>query len=304
MELLKTMQVFIRLAELESFTKTADALQTGRPQVTKVIQELEAELGVRLFQRTTRKVKLTNEGELFYQRANAILNDIRDTTSMFNRAPVGIRGKLRIDIPTAFVQAEFMACLKEFSLEYPHVQIILGATDRAIDLVSEGVDCVLRIGELSNSSLIAKRIGYAKMITCAAPCYIAQFGQPQSVAELHQHKTVSFLSGQSKRPMPWHFLSNGVDESFTSQSGFTVNESHAYIQAALTGFGIIQAPGIVVTSSLETGALVEVLENQRPESLPVSLLYPNRAYIPQQVRTFIDWIPHKLQKTYAKWLEY
>lgn len=172
MELLQSMQVFAKLAELGSFTKVAEAMQAGRPHVTRTIQDLEASLGVRLFQRTTRKVKLTAEGERFYERIKEILAAIAETASMFDRSGSTLRGRLRIDIPTAFSQRSFMESLRRFTEAFPEIELALGVTDRTVDLVAEGIDCVLRIGDLPDSSMVAREIGTATMVTCASPSYL------------------------------------------------------------------------------------------------------------------------------------
>lgn len=195
MELLQAMQVFARLAELGSFTKMAEATESGRPYITRSIQELEASLGVRLFHRTTRKVRLTAEGEQFYERVKGILADIADTTAMFDRSGATLHGRLRVDIPTAFSQRSFIESLRSFTAAFPEIELVVGVTDRTVDLVAEGVDCVLRIGELPDSSMVARQIGTVEMVTCAAPQYLTQWGEPDALGDLIHHRGVNFLSG-------------------------------------------------------------------------------------------------------------
>jgi LysR family transcriptional regulator for bpeEF and oprC len=303
MELLQSMQVFAKLAELGSFTKAATAIQIGRPQVTRAIQELEAALGVRLFQRTTRKVKLTTEGERFYQRVEEILGNISDATSMFGRSGTTLRGRLRIDIPTAFAQRSFMESLREFTTAFPEIELVLGVTDRTVDLVSEGVDCVLRIGELPSSSLVARRIGNATMVTCAAPHYLRQFGEPLALGDLAAHRGVGFLSGQHNRPVPWQFSADGEDRPHATRGAIIVNESNAYVQCGLAGFGILQAPGITVGQYLSSGELVEVLKPYRPQPRPVSVLYPSRTHLAPQVHAFVDWLRERFPLLHPAYLE-
>ncbi|MBF6029316.1 LysR family transcriptional regulator [Pseudomonas sp. P115] len=303
MELLQSMQVFAHVAELGSFTKAADAAQLGRPQITRAIQDLEASLGVRLFQRTTRKVRLTTEGEQFYQRVVGILGSVAETTSMFARSGASLRGKLRIDIPTAFSQPAFIASLLAFSDSHPEVEMALGVTDRAVDLVAEGVDCVIRIGDLPDSSLIARRIGMATMVTCAAPAYLQAHGAPATPDDLAAHRGVSFLSGQNHRPLPWQFLQDGQDISHVSRHGIIVNESNAYVQCGVAGFGVLQAPGITLERYLADGSLVEVLDQYRPRARPVSVLYPSRSQLAPQVQAFVDWLSQRFPRLYSRWLE-
>ncbi|TWI49237.1 LysR family transcriptional regulator for bpeEF and oprC [Pseudomonas duriflava] len=303
MELLQTMHVFARLAELESFTRTADAMQIGRPQITRAIQNLERSLGIRLFQRTTRKVRLTSEGELFYERVKEILGDIAEATSMFGRPSAAMRGRVRLDIPTAFAQPGLIKSLRDFTLLYPEIELVLGVTDRAVDLVAEGVDCVLRIGELPNSSLIARSIGQATMVTCASPAYLNEYGEPKTLDDLNAHQGVVFLSGQSKRPLPWQFFDGGSDQTYISRHGITVNESNAYVECGVAGFGILQAPGITLDRYLEDGSLVEVLRNYRPRPRPISVLYPSKSHLAPQVHIFIDWVREQFPLLYGRWLE-
>ncbi len=302
MELLQSMRLFARLAELGSFTKAAESLDIGRPQVTRYIQELETSLGVRLFQRTTRKVALTAEGERFYERVQEILADISAATTMFDRSGATLAGRLRVDIPTAFAQLKFIKSLKEFTAAYPGINVVLGVTDRAVDLIGEGIDCALRIGDLPDSSLIARPIAMATMVTCAAPAYLHEHGEPETLDDLASHQGVNFLSGQSNRTLPWHFSVKGQDRVFVSNTGITVNESNAYVQCGVSGFGIIQAPGIAVAEHLDSGDLVEILNRYRPAPRPVTLLYPSRTHLAPQVQVFIEWLQERFPRLHSEWL--
>lgn len=303
MELLQSMQVFARLAELGSFTKVAEATQMGRPHITRSIQALEAALGVRLFQRTTRKVKLTLEGERFYDRVKRILADISDTTSMFDMSGATLKGRLRVDIPTAFSQRSFIESLKSFTTAFPDVELVVGVTDRTVDLVAEGVDCVLRIGELPDSSMVARQIGTVEMVTCAAPQYLQQWGEPQALGDLVNHRGVNFLSGQSNRPLSWYFREDGEDQPYPSRGSITVNESNAYVHCGLAGFGLIQAPGITLDAFLASGELVEVLHAYRPSRRKVSVLYPSRTHLAPQVHAFANWLRDHFPTLHPQWFK-
>ncbi|MBV6287870.1 LysR family transcriptional regulator [Pseudomonas aegrilactucae] len=303
MELLQSMRLFARLAELGSFTKAAESLDIGRPQVTRYIQELETSLGVRLFQRTTRKVALTTEGEQFYARVQEILAGVSAATSMFDRTGATLVGRLRVDIPTAFAQMALIKRLKGFTTQYPGINLVLGVTDRAVDLVGEGVDCALRIGDLPDSTLIARPIAMATMVTCAACDYLREHGEPRTLDDLAAHSTVNFLSGQSNRTLPWHFSAKGRNQAFVGSAGITVTESNAYVQCAVAGFGIIQAPGIAVAEHLGSGALVEILRPYRPAPRPVSVLYPSRTHLAPQVQVFIEWLQDCFAQLQPEWLE-
>ncbi|SQF99004.1 transcriptional regulator [Paucimonas lemoignei] len=303
MELLQSMQVFARLAELGSFTRAADAMQIGRPQVTRAIQALETSLGVRLFQRTTRAVRLTSEGEQFYERVKSILGDVASARAMFASPRSTLRGRLRVDIPTAFSEPGLIESLRTFTTHFPEIELALGVTDRTVDLVAEGVDCALRIGELPSSSLVARRIGRATMVTCAAPRYLAEHGEPTTLEDLNTHRGVTFLSGHNQRPQAWQFLEGSREQSHICRQGITVNESNAYVECGVAGFGILQAPGITLDRFLAQGTLVEVLRPYRPHPRPVSVLYPSRSHLAPQVEVFVDWVREQLPKLYERWLE-
>lgn len=303
MELLQFMKVFARLAELGSFTRAADSMQIGRPQVTRAIQELEVSLGVRLFQRTTRTVRLTSEGEQFYERVTSILGEVASATAMFASPHSTLRGRLRVDIPTAFCEPVLIESLHTFTTQFPAIELALGVTDRTVDLVSEGVDCALRIGELPSSSLVARRIGLATMVTCAAPRYLAEHGEPKTLEDLHDHRGVTFLSGHNQRPQAWRFVDGGREQFHVSRQGVTVNESNAYVECGVAGFGILQALGITLDRFLADGTLVEVLRNYRPHPRPVSVLYPSRSHLAPQVEVFVDWVREQFPRLYGRWLE-
>lgn len=303
MELLQSMRLFARLAELGSFTKAAESLDIGRPQVTRCIQELEKSLGVRLFQRTTRKVALTTEGEQFYARVQDILAGVSAATSMFDRSGATLEGRLRVDIPTAFAQMDLINSLKGFTRRFPGINLVLGVTDRTVDLVGEGVDCALRIGHLPDSTLIARPIAMATMVTCAASDYLREHGEPETLQDLAAHRTVNFLSGQSNRTLPWHFSVKGQHQAFVGTAGITVTDSNAYVQCGVAGFGIIQAPGIAVAEHLRSKALVEILKPYRPAPRPVSVLYPSRTHLAPQVQVFIEWLQECFAQLQPQWLE-
>lgn len=303
MELLQTMQIFAKLAELGSFTRAADALQIGRPQVTHAIQELETSLGVRLFHRTTRKVSFTAEGEIFYQRVVEILGNIAEATSLFAASGENVRGRLRVDLPVALAQRSFISSLGEFRRAYPHITLVLGVTDRTLDLVAEGIDCAVRLGELPDSSMVGRRIGMAKLVTCAAPAYLREFGQPETLEDLSRHQAVNYFSGNSRKSLDWRFMVDGEEKICNLRSGILVNDSNAYVEAGLAGFGIMQALDVSVARHLAEGALVEVLPRYRPRPRPVSVLYPSKVHLAPQVRVFVDWVAGHFPQLNDNWLK-
>ena len=302
MELFQSMRVFSKVAELESFTRTADALQMGRPQVTVVIRELESSMGVRLFHRTTRKVSLTPEGDAFLARVHDILGRVSDATTMFSPSGTALKGRLRLDIPTALAVEPFIRSLHSFTRTFPGIAMTLGVTDRAVDLVAESTDCAIRLGDLADSSLVARQLGAVTMVTCAAPDYLAEFGEPRTPEDLRKHSGVIFLSGMSRRALPWNFMVDGVDVLHASKGGILVNDSTAYVECGIAGFGIVQAPGLLVQRHLAHGRLVEILSDYRPKPKLVSLVLPTRSHVAPHVRAFVDWIVHNFAEVDPLWI--
>lgn len=302
MDLIGSMRLFVRLAELGSFTKAAEAMQLGRPHVTRAIQKLEASLGVRLFQRTTRQVRLTPEGEQFLERVQDILGSVAEATTMFGPPDGGLRGTLRVDIASALAQPALVHSLRDFTRAHPAIELSLGVTDRNVDLVAEGVDCVVRLGELPDSSLVARRVGLATMLTCAAPAYLKEYGEPRTPADLTNHRGVRFISGQDQRTLPWQFQDGTIERVHVCRQGIAVNESKAYVQCGVAGFGILQAPGIALDRHLADGSLVEVLRRYRPQPRPVSVLYPSKSHLAPQVRAFVEYVCTVFPALYGTWL--
>lgn len=303
MGLLDAMEVFVTVAEVGSFTKAAEALQMSRPQATLALQELEASIGARLLHRTTRKVSLTAEGEAFYERAKDILAQVASATTMFGGIGGAIHGRLRVDVPSVFGQQAFVSALAEFTQRHPGIELALSVSDRLVDLVAEGVDCAVRIGELANSSLVARRLGALTQITCAAPNYLAGHGTPAGLDELGLHRGVMFLSGMNRRPLPWVFCDGEAERRINVTGTFSVTDAEAYVHAGVAGFGILQLPGLMAARELAEGSLVEVLRGYRPAPRPVSVVYPSRSHVAPQVTAFVAWLTSRLTSIFPAWLE-
>lgn len=206
--MLEYMGIFVQVVEQGSFTRAADTLQLHRPAVSKAIQQLEDELGVKLLHRTTRKLNMTAEGDEFYQRARQVLADVNDMMASFSPTQPP-RGRLRLDAPLALAHTIIIPAIAEFQAQYPDIDIVLSASDKITDLITEGVDCVIRLGELEDSSFVSRRLGQVRMATCASPDYIRQYGQPNTPDDLAHHKAVNFFSEHSREVMNWKFVENG-----------------------------------------------------------------------------------------------
>ncbi|ACR12852.1 putative HTH-type transcriptional regulator YhjC [Teredinibacter turnerae T7901] len=290
MDFIRQLQIFVTVAEMGSFTRAAESLHMARPGVTKAISELEKNVGVRLLQRTTRRTNLTGEGEALYTKATQLLRDVDVTQNLFGGSKERPSGRLRIDIPVALAKSMVIPALPGFRSLYPDISVILGVNDQPIDLIAKSVDCVLRLGQLTASSMIGRQIATIKMVVCASPEYLARKGPPRSIEALNEHLTINYFAGQKHTPLAWFFKRNQKIEEILLPSSLMANDAEAVVACALNHMGLIQVPGILVAEELHQGALVQVLEEFSGIELPLSIMYPNRQYLAPQVRTFINWV--------------
>ncbi|PPC73133.1 MULTISPECIES: LysR family transcriptional regulator [Pantoea] len=290
MDRLQAMQIFIRVAEAGSFVRAAETLSLPPSTVTSSIKGLEKYLQVRLFNRTTRRVNLTAEGLQYLAQCREILSLIEHTESSLTDSSKRPQGRLRVDMPGGIAHFIVMSNLKDFYRRYPDIYLMIGVSDRQIDLVQEGVDCVIRTGELLNSTLVARPLGRFRWVTCASPKYLSEYGIPQSPEDLSRHRAVHYFSDQSRRNGELCFVQNSEPLSVAVSGQGAVNETGLYIKMCLEGFGLAQLAGNIVSEHLQKGTLVEVLTDWQPPSVPVSLLYPHQRFLSPAVRAFADWI--------------
>ncbi|WP_437610876.1 LysR substrate-binding domain-containing protein [Erwinia sp. V71] len=286
--MIEYINIFVQVVEQGSFTKAADILQLHRPAVSKAIQQLEDDLGVKLIQRTTRKLNVTAEGDAFYQRSKHLIAEVDDMMANFSPT-LPPRGRLRLDVPLALSHTILIPHLAEFTTRYPDTDVVLVSSDKKTDLIAESVDCVVRLGELPDCSFISRRLGEIRMVTCAAPAYLKQHGTPSSLADLDNHKAINFFSDHSREVMEWKFTDNGEIVSRRPTSSVLVDNSDILLSCALAGLGIIQATCNALAPHIASGRLTEILTQYPPVSKPVSVMYPDRRYLAPKVRVFIDW---------------
>ena len=292
MDRLEVMRLFTRIVERQSFTQAAQDLELPRSTATQAIKELEKRLGVRLLQRTTRHVRSTLDGEAFYQRCVAILGDVEDAEAVFSNAKP--RGLLRVDVHGTLARHFVLPALPAFLAEYPDLQLHLGEGDRLVDLVREGVDCVLRVGDLKDSAMVGRRVALLEEVTCASPGYLARYGTPATVDDLHGHCAIGFMSSATGATLPLEFLINGERRNVVLPATLTVAAAETYVAAARLGLGLIQVPRYHIDADLDAGTLVKVLPDYPPTPTPVSLLYPHSRQLSPRVRVFIDWLTREL----------
>lgn len=290
MDRLQAMEVFTRVVEVSSFTKAADNLNLPRATVTNTIQALEAHLGVKLLHRTTRRVNVTEDGAAYYERCVRILAEIEETEGAFTHARITPKGRLRVDMPGAIGKMILLPSLSEFRERYPDIELMLGMSDRPIDLIQEGVDCVIRAGSLPDSNMIARRIGSMKMIQVASPDYLARYGEPETIADLERHVCVNYFSSRTGKNIDVSFIVDGQSVDVPVTGMVSVNDAEAYVTAGLMGLGIIQPPRFMVRELLAAGALREILPHLQSEAIPISVMYPQNRHLSQKVRVFVDWV--------------
>lgn len=287
--------IFMKVVELGSFTKAADSLHLHRPAVSKAISQLEANLGIKLIHRTTRKLSVTSEGEDFYQRSKHVLAEMNDMMANFSPS-LPPHGRLKIDAPLALAHSLLIPGLVEFQTLYPDIEIILVSSDKKSDLITEGVDCVIRLGVLEDSSFISKSLGEVRMVTCASPSYLARHGRPESLDDFAKHHAVNFFSENSREVMDWKFIDNGKIVSLQPKSSMLVDNSDILLSCGLAGLGMIQATCHALTPYIEAGKLEKVLTKYPSVSKPVSVMYPDRRYLPPKVRVFIEWFSNVISR--------
>jgi len=290
MDRIDVMKIFVRVAELGSFTQAADSLGLAKASTSAAVRELETDLGTRLLQRTTRKVTMTQDGLAFYERSRDMLAELDELQSMFQHSDAGLAGRLRVDMPVALARNIVMPALPAFLDRHPRLQLDLSSTDRLVDVVQEGFDCILRVGWLADSSLVARQLGSFAMVNCASPAYIARFGMPLSPADLSRHRLVDYAPALGGRAALFEYMEGGARRSIDVPAVLAVNNSDAYQAACLAGLGIIQAPLSGIAAPLADGRLVSLLPDYCAAPMPVTLLYPSRRHLSKRARCFMDWL--------------
>ncbi|MBT0958224.1 LysR family transcriptional regulator [Alphaproteobacteria bacterium KMM 3653] len=288
MDRIDAMTVFTRIVEARSFTKVANDLGLPRSTVSDATKSLEARLGVSLLHRTTRVVRPTPEGEAYYQRCMSILAEIEEAEETV--ASTLPKGKLRVDVHGTLARHYLLPGLPKFLERYPEIELHFGEGDRLVDLVREGVDCVIRVGDPVDSDMLGRKLAELEEITCAAPAYLERFGMPESIDDLEGHRMVGFRSSATGSTLPLEFMVDADLRAMTLPSSVTVSGADALAHCARLGLGIIQKPRYSAAEDLETGRLVEVLRGTPPPPSAVSIFYPRGRYISPRVRVFSEWV--------------
>ncbi len=290
MNKLQAMQVFVRVVETGAMTRAADSLQIPKATATTLIQQLEADLGVKLLNRTTRSVSVTTDGAAYYPRCVAILAQIRDTEESLAHRHAAPGGRLRVDVPTLLARWVLVPALPAFFARYPDIDLALGCSERRADLIEEGIDCAVWSGELEDSTLIARRVGLLYFGTCASPAYLAAHGQPRHPDDLASHRCINHFSPRTGKIFDWVFAKNGARIQTSLRGHVALDDENSYLAAAEAGLGVAQIPAFVLKEALERGTLELVLGDWFPEPAPLHVVYPQNRHLSSKIRVFVDWV--------------
>lgn len=277
---------FVRTAEARSFTVAADRLGLSRSAIGKSVARLERRLGVRLLHRTTRSVALTDDGRAFHERCVRLLADLDEAETMMAGRRAAPRGRLRLDLPATFGRLHVMPLVHRFLQRWPEVEVAASLTDRFSDLIEDGIDLAIRIGGDEDSRLVARHLAPHRMVTCAAPAYLATRPAPETPGDLARHACLTF--GHGGRPVDWRFTEGGALRRLPVSGRLCAGNVEALRDAAVAGFGIAQLDSFVAGPDLQAGRLVPLLAAHEAAGPPIRAVYPTARQLPLRVRAFID----------------
>ena len=293
MDKLRAMQTFALVAELGSFTKAAHALQLPNASVSTLVAQLEAHLQTKLLARTTRRLSLTDDGAAYLERVQRLLADVNELEGELRGAHTSPRGRLRVDVPAAAGRHVIAAALPQFFAQHPGISIDLGSTDRPVDLVVEGVDCVIRGGAVHDELLVGRKLGAFTVITCASPGYLKKYGTPMTVQDVQGHHTaVNFFSAKTGKVFAFDFQDGiAASQSITLAHQAAANDADTQVALACAGLGLAQLPLTdQIKSLLDGGQLVRVLAHLDSGELPLYVMYPRNRHLSARLRVFVDWV--------------
>ncbi|KJZ53797.1 MULTISPECIES: LysR family transcriptional regulator [Pseudomonas] len=295
MNKLELLRTFVRVTELSSFTQAGESLGLPRSTVSEHVQALEELLGARLLQRTTRTVQATQDGRVLYERSKDLLSHMEELEGLFRQDEAQLSGRIRVDMPNMMARELILPRLPPFMDAHPLIELEISTTDRQVDLLAEGFDCVLRVGAQPDQTVVARRLCSLPMINCASAAYLQRHGVPETLADLAQHQLVHYVRPLGARSAGFEYVQGNKVQRIAMAGRVTVNSTDAYKAACLGGFGITQVPALGIGDLLASGELVAVLPDYPAPALDVSLLYAGQRHLPQRVRVFMDWLAATLQ---------
>ncbi|WP_338478270.1 LysR family transcriptional regulator [Pseudomonas trivialis] len=295
MNKLELLRTFVRVTELSSFTQAGERLGLPRSTVSEHVQALEELLGAHLLQRTTRKVQATQDGLVLYERSKDLLAHMEELEGLFRQDEAQLAGRIRVDMPNVMARDLILPRLPDFMHAHPLIELEISTTDRQVDLLAEGFDCVLRVGAQPDQSVVARWLCSLPMLNCVSATYLQRFGTPHTLADLANHHLVHYVRPLGSRSAGFEYLQGNKVQRLPMAGRVTVNSTDAYKSACLGGFGIIQVPALGLGAELASGELVAVLPDYPAPPLDVSLLYAGQRHLPLRVRVFMDWLAGVLQ---------
>ncbi len=292
MDRFDAMQAFARVVESGSFTKAAQTLHMSKTSVTQLVQQLEARLRVKLLNRTTRRVNVTADGAVYYERVQRLLADLDDAETSLSGASAVPGGRLRVDVPSPLARMVLVPALPAFLARYPDMQIDMGVSDRRVDLIGDSVDCVVRGGTLTDPSLMARHVGDLQLVACAAPGYLRQAGTPAHPRELDgtHHRVVGFIWARSGKTYPYIMRRNGETLQVQGRYALAVDDGNAYLAAGLAGLGVLWLPHYMCKPHLAQGELVPLFDGWQFDPMPLYVAYRPNRHVSAKLRVFIDWV--------------
>jgi LysR family transcriptional regulator for bpeEF and oprC len=290
MDKLHAMAVFVRVAELESFSRAADKLGVSPASVTSSVRNLEAQLGVRLLTRTTRKVSLTDDGRAYLDRCVRLLAEIEETEAALRKTRTEPQGRVRVEMPTGLGHLYVTPALPAFSTRYPKVSVVMTMGDRFVDLTEEEVDVIVRVGELADSPMVARKLCDVRFVACASPAYLAARGTPRTPADLAGHNCLGYFSASLGRSARWIFGRDGKEVLHVPEGPLHLNNPEALVDLALAGAGIVRLLETGVAQAVLEGRLVPVLQDWEAPPQPVSVMYWPSRHLSARVRVFVEFL--------------
>ena len=284
------MSLFVRVVETGGIARAAESLRIPKATATTLIQKLEASLGAKLLNRTTRRVSVTPDGAAYYMLAATILAEVREAEEALSQRSAAPHGRVRVDAPTLIARSVIVPALPRFFARYPDIELALACNERHFDLVTEGIDCALWIGEVGDQNLVARRVGFLYFATCAAPAYVAAHGLPAHPRDLAQHRCINHFSPRTGETVEWVFSKDGERVQAVFPGHLALEDENSYVSAAEAGLGIAQMPAFVVKEAMERGALELALADWLPEPSPLHVVYPQSRHLSRRVRVFVDWL--------------
>lgn len=290
MDKLQAMALFVRIVDTGGIARAAESLGIPRATATTLIQKLESELGVKLLNRTTRRVAVTADGAAYYGRAQSILAEVQDAEEALTQGSSAPRGRVRLDAPTLIARSVIVPALPAFFARYPEIELALACSERHFDLLEAGIDCSLWVGEVEDAGLVARQVGFIYFATCASPAYIAAHGAPGHPHDLAHHHCINHFSPRTGATIQWVFSKGSERVQAVFPGHLALEDENSYVAAAEAGLGIAQIPAFVVKEAMERGTLDLVLGDWFPEPSPLNVVYPQSRHLSHKVRVLVDWL--------------